>query len=358
PSLADLGDYLSKALAGAGLAGDPDATRLATDFSTLASQKLVAAPATPKPPHAQLKEATADCSRKQETLERAAKSLEQARLQLEKVQSKFDEAADAVMAAELHRLELQGAANPTETAEQSLLGVDPELFESLDELENDKQALEQFQKQLQDVTHQAEAKQKELQALLERARSAHQAAAKRRKRGPDGEESDQKAMLGRIKASAQAQAREAAAGKAAGSGKGGAAGSGKGPDASSFDIFGSITEWGPRAARFLAQGQERGIVALVETHKGEKDMPDTCQSIDKDGCRLAYAAARPSDKSERGLSGGEWILAKKHVATSNFESARQSARVAGRLGPCRGFAPTVAHAESGNLVLIAAYLQP
>eukprot|EP00959_Pyramimonas_sp_CCMP1952_P420484 8807838-Pyramimonas_sp.AAC.1 len=130
--------------------GSPDATRLAAEFRTLASQKLVAAPAPPKPPHALLKEATTDCSRKQEALERAAKTLGQARLQFEKAQSKFDEAADAVMAAELHRLEVQEAANPPETAKKSLFGVDPALFESLDELEeNDKQALEQFQEQLQ-----------------------------------------------------------------------------------------------------------------------------------------------------------------------------------------------------------------
>ncbi|CAK0875117.1 unnamed protein product [Prorocentrum cordatum] len=256
PSLANLGDYLSKALAGAGLAGDPDATRLATEFSILASQKLVPAAAPPEPPHALLK-----------ALERAAKTLVQARLQLEKAHFKFDEAADAVMAAELHRLEVQEAANPPETAKQSLFGVDPELLESLDELEeNDKQAPEQLQRQLQDLTQQAEARQKELQTLLERARSAHQVAAQRRKRGADGEaveggaggtaaansrapatlgaaaaaagpskskavvqESDQKAMLERIKTSAQSQAREAAASKAAGSGKGGAAGSGKGP---------------------------------------------------------------------------------------------------------------------------------
>ncbi|CAK0868140.1 unnamed protein product, partial [Prorocentrum cordatum] len=193
-SLANLGDYLSKALAGAGLAGDPDATRLATEFSTLASQKLVAAPAPLKPPHAQLK-----------------------------AQSKFDEAAAAVMAAELHCMEVQVAANPPETAKQSLFGVDPELLESLDELEeNDKQALEQFQKQLQDVTQQAEAKhkeQKEFQALLERARRRPSGARAAPMARIAVQESDQKAMLERIKASAQAQAREAAASKAAISGK-------------------------------------------------------------------------------------------------------------------------------------------
>eukprot|EP00959_Pyramimonas_sp_CCMP1952_P251533 5255870-Pyramimonas_sp.AAC.1 len=117
PSLANFGDYLSKALAGAGLDGDPDAARLATEFSTLASQKLAAVPAPPpKPQHALLKEATADCSRKQEALEKAATKLEQSRLQLERDQAKFDEAADAVLAADLYRLEVQEAANPPEAA--------------------------------------------------------------------------------------------------------------------------------------------------------------------------------------------------------------------------------------------------
>ncbi|CAK0899956.1 unnamed protein product [Prorocentrum cordatum] len=288
PSLANLGDYLSKALAGAGLDGDPDAARLATEFSTLASQKLAAAPAPPpKPQHALLKEATADCSRRQEALEKAAKKLEQSRLQLEKDQAKFDEAVQ----------EVQEAANPPEAAtKQSGFVLDPGLFECLDELEeSDRQ-----------VTQLVDAKQKEFQDLLERTRSAHTAAAaKRRKRGADGEavagggaegspaagsgaaaalgaaaaaagpskakvvvqESDQKAMLERIKSSAQAQARAAADGKAAGAGKGGNAGAGKG-------------------------------VAAAGAGAGEKDMPDICQAIDKDGWRMAYTAARPSGKSE------------------------------------------------------------
>ncbi|CAK0847965.1 unnamed protein product, partial [Prorocentrum cordatum] len=313
PSLANFGDYLSKALAGAGLDGDPDAARLATEFSTLASQKLAAAPAPPpKPQHALLKEATADCSRKQEALEKAAKKLEQSRLQLEKDQAKFDEAADAVLAADLHRLEVQEAANPPEAATKlSGFALDPGLFECLDELEeSDRQALEHFQKQLVEVTQLVDAKQKEFQDLLERTRTAHTAAAaKRRKRGADGEavagggaegtpaagcaaagpskakvvvqESDQKAMLERIKSCAQAQARAAADGKAAGAGKGGNAGAGKG-------------------------------VAAAGAGAGEKDMPDICQAIDKDGWRLAYTAARPSGKSEAGLSGGEWILGRQY----------------------------------------------
>ncbi|CAK0825430.1 unnamed protein product, partial [Prorocentrum cordatum] len=171
PSLANFGDYLSKALAGAGLEGDPDAARLATEFSTLASQKLAAAPAPPpKPQHALLKEATADCSRKQEALEKAAAKLEQSRLQLEKDQAKFDEAADAVLAADLYRLEVQEAANPPEAAtKQSGFVLDPGLFECLEELEeSDRQALEQFQKQLEEVTQLVDAKQKEFQDLLER----------------------------------------------------------------------------------------------------------------------------------------------------------------------------------------------
>eukprot|EP00959_Pyramimonas_sp_CCMP1952_P212029 4437214-Pyramimonas_sp.AAC.1 len=41
-----------------------------------------------------------------------------------------------------------------------------------------------------------------------------------------------------------------------------------------------------------------------------------------------------------------------------FQRTRAAARAAGRQGPCKGFVPLTLHLRTGNVVVIAAYLQP
>eukprot|EP00959_Pyramimonas_sp_CCMP1952_P163009 3407734-Pyramimonas_sp.AAC.1 len=78
-------------------------------------------------------------------------------------------------------------------------------------------------------------------------------------------------------------------------------------------------------------------------------MHDIRSRLDKDGWRVTHTAARPSGRSDTGLSGGEWILTKKHIAATSFESVRRASLEAGRLDPCRGFVPLVLHTRAGNL---------
>ncbi|CAK0833159.1 unnamed protein product, partial [Prorocentrum cordatum] len=360
---------MSKATETAGLGKDPEAAR---------------------PANSVLKEATAECSRKQEALDRAARSVEHAKLQLEKANAAFEKATDEMVEAECARLLAQERVSkpPDKTPDGITFAVDPSLFESLDELEDaDRAALETFQKQLEYISKQATAKQKEFQALLDQAKNAHrEAATKRRRRNEDGgavrgeggagglpaaqpppggaaptspsqapsssavfSEEVRRDMRVKFAANSEAQAKEAK-----GLGKGGGASA----DGSLTILFGNIAEWGPQAARFLSRESERSVVGFCETHKGEFDMPDICAGLDKDGWRLAHTAARPSGKSESGPSGGEWILTKKHIAATSFESARRASANAGRLAPCRGFAPIALRTKAGNLVFISACLLP
>eukprot|EP00959_Pyramimonas_sp_CCMP1952_P146421 3065078-Pyramimonas_sp.AAC.1 len=76
---------------------------------------------------------------------------------------------------------------PGKAPEGIMFAVDPALFESLGELEpTDRTALETFQKQLEDISRQATDKQKEFQALLDQAKSAHKEAATKRRRRDEG----------------------------------------------------------------------------------------------------------------------------------------------------------------------------
>ena len=61
------------------------------------SKKLVTAP---KPAYNVLNEATAECSRKQEVLDKAARAVEYAKQQLEKAREAFDKATDDMVEAE------------------------------------------------------------------------------------------------------------------------------------------------------------------------------------------------------------------------------------------------------------------
>eukprot|EP00959_Pyramimonas_sp_CCMP1952_P246603 5153866-Pyramimonas_sp.AAC.1 len=76
----------------AGLGKDPEAARLASQLKHLAAAKKPAS--APRPAYPVLTEATAECSRKQEALDRAARSVEHAKLQLEKANAAFEKATD------------------------------------------------------------------------------------------------------------------------------------------------------------------------------------------------------------------------------------------------------------------------
>ncbi|CAK0793103.1 unnamed protein product, partial [Prorocentrum cordatum] len=256
------------ASAPAGLESDPEAAHLAIPFKSLAASKRTAPP--PKPAHAVLKEATTECSRKQEALHSAARSAERATLQLERARWAFTKASDEMVETECQRLQALKAAGTCVNDKDAacFLKVDRELFESLDELEPaDKRALETVQKQLEGVARQANEKQKEFQVLLGQARPARKEAATKRRRRDEGGaavrgDGDPASLAsGAAVASPGGSASRAAAGEsdrmqwqlAGGVVKSAA-------EDSSLDVFfGKITERGPQAARCLVQQQERRV---------------------------------------------------------------------------------------------------
>ena len=97
------------------------------------------------------KDATAECSRKQQALDVAARAMQHATQQLERAREAFDQASDEMVEAECKRLQAQAEVSKAPDKQQTgvIFQVDPNLFESLEELEeNDRSALEAFQKQL------------------------------------------------------------------------------------------------------------------------------------------------------------------------------------------------------------------
>eukprot|EP00959_Pyramimonas_sp_CCMP1952_P437953 9168930-Pyramimonas_sp.AAC.1 len=52
------------------------------------------------------------------------------------------------------------------------------------------------------------------------------------------------------------------------------------------------------------------------------------------------------------------MLSRPWVAATSFERMRARMKLEGRMDPCKGFAPLTIHMKTGNVVAIAAYLQP
>ncbi|CAK0845035.1 unnamed protein product [Prorocentrum cordatum] len=99
-------------------------------------------------------------------------------------------------------------------------------------------------------------------------------------------------------------------------------------------------------------------MAFVETHVTEAKLIQYRANLDVDGWKLSACAAVGTGRSAEGTSGGEWVLARSHLATTSFDRQR-ALMTKGRLkDPCRGWVPTVWHLRAGNLIVIAAYFLP
>ncbi|CAK0890239.1 unnamed protein product, partial [Prorocentrum cordatum] len=124
-------------------------------------------------------------------------------------------------------------------------------------------------------------------------------------------------------------------------------------------FFSNITQWGPQSEKWLAgPGKQYQMVALVETHISHGKAPLIYDKLAADGWRISSTTATPTSRSDGGNTGGEIILSRYHVQATTFNHLRDLAISQRRPDPFRGFTPMVWHRRSGNLVAIAAYLEP
>ncbi|CAK0907408.1 unnamed protein product [Prorocentrum cordatum] len=124
-------------------------------------------------------------------------------------------------------------------------------------------------------------------------------------------------------------------------------------------FYSNITEWGPQAARWVAsKGKRYQMLALVETHVGAFKAHDAALTWSKGDWRVSECDALPIMRSTTGTTGGELILARKHVACFTFDGLRHQAQVTYGQDPCCGFAPTAWHHKAGNIVALAFYVEP
>ncbi|CAK0901823.1 unnamed protein product, partial [Prorocentrum cordatum] len=124
-------------------------------------------------------------------------------------------------------------------------------------------------------------------------------------------------------------------------------------------FFSNITQWGPQSEKWLAgPGKQYQMVALVETHISHGKAPLIYDKLAADGWRVSSTTATPTSRSDGGNTGGEIILSRYHVQATTFNHLRDLAISQRRPDPFRGFTPMVWHRRSGNLVVIAAYLEP
>ena len=96
---------------------------------------------------------------------------------------------------------------------------------------------------------------------------------------------------------------------------------------------------------------------FVETHVHSSKFHSAVEhDLDKAGWKCSSTGSTPTGRG--GSAGGELVTVRKHLAATTFQSIRQLTIAGGRADPCKGFAAMVLHLSSGNLVLIALYLQP
>ncbi|CAK0873696.1 unnamed protein product, partial [Prorocentrum cordatum] len=148
-----------------------------------------------KSPFVVLREATSFYAQKHAKLEKASKALIAAEAWLADAKSRQLAAAEYLFVADQARFAAQEAARggpagiektepPTDLL--TAFGVDPSLFQLLDEYkEDDRQKQQALQKQVQDVTVQAKAREQELKDLPAFAKAAASASRKKR-RAEDG----------------------------------------------------------------------------------------------------------------------------------------------------------------------------
>ncbi|CAK0811185.1 unnamed protein product [Prorocentrum cordatum] len=124
-------------------------------------------------------------------------------------------------------------------------------------------------------------------------------------------------------------------------------------------FFSNITQWGPQSEKWLAgPGTQYQMVALVETHISPGKAPPIYDKLAADGWGISSTTATPTSRSDGGNTGGEIILSRYHVQATTFNHLRDLAISQRRPDPFHGFTPMVWHRRSGNLVVIAAYLEP
>ena len=178
---------LQQYLVAAGLSADSTARGL---LDQVQAQALAVAPKPrPKCPYVLQREAAALCAQKQHALNQASERLVGAETKLKEAQERQLQAAAELFDANQQRLAAQESVQAKEAPKQSEggFGVDPDLFDHIDEFEEEVQTqLRDFKTQLEAASDEAKRREKVFQDLLAQARKALEAPKKKRK-GPEGE---------------------------------------------------------------------------------------------------------------------------------------------------------------------------
>eukprot|EP00959_Pyramimonas_sp_CCMP1952_P024415 512517-Pyramimonas_sp.AAC.1 len=95
---------------------------------------------------------------------------------------------------------------------------------------------------------------------------------------------------------------------------------------------------------------------MCETHVDLARLEQVREEVSRDGWKLQGTAAAPTKRSEKGTTGGEFILARTHLASTGHDLLRKRIVENGDVDPFRGFSALNVHTRSGNVILISAYL--
>ncbi|CAK0809977.1 unnamed protein product, partial [Prorocentrum cordatum] len=111
------------------------------------------------------------------------------------------------------------------------------------------------------------------------------------------------------------------------------------------------------AHKFITEeGKQKDIIMMCETHVDRGRLEQVREVVARDGWKLQGTAAVPTKRSEKGTTGGEFILARTHLACTGYDLLRKRIVDNGDVDPFRGFAALNVHTRSGNVILISAYL--
>ncbi|CAK0897887.1 unnamed protein product, partial [Prorocentrum cordatum] len=275
------------------------------------------------------------------TLARAQQRAEEATVAQIVAQQAHDKAVAAVAAKANIKQVPDGY---TADGKRVVFAVDDALFSDLSEFDETQQAeLRAFEAEIKQRIDQVAAMQAEVHAQYDKVRALRNSPPKRQRAKEDG----LKAALAKARSDSVAKAK----------GKGSASASSAGSDSKLF--FANISEWGPTAKGFMrGQAPSYDLVAFCETHVLGEQLATAKSDLGKDGWKVTATPAVLTGRSDAGNTGGEWVVSRKSVCTTSFESWRQAELQRTGKDCFRGFAPLLWHTRVGNIVVVSCYLLP
>ncbi|CAK0909742.1 unnamed protein product, partial [Prorocentrum cordatum] len=310
---------------------------LAKEIEDRTKAQKLAAQANPEAVHLRMAKAIRVANQEKAKLQSLSVRLRSAQEYLEQCKKDQLEQASINVEAEAERVEavrayeattIQGAGpGTTQDGRRVVFAFDAGLFDDLDQCEDEaKNSLLTWKEELERHQREMEEGQRRLQELLQTVRATVEAPASKKRKNPAGEgvAADPTPAEAKAKASA-AQAPKGTAKPTPEQQKAAAEQAAEAAlaavNAESAASSSTVAAAAKGATKYVHEKRDcYSIVALVETHIGPAATQDMRIQLQKDSWK---ASVTPAFRKYSGFSGGEMVIARKHIAATTMDQMRK-----------------------------------